>query len=42
MDKNKKSILILGAYGFIGNALFKDLGNDGMMKVYGMVRITNL
>ena len=36
MDKNKKSILILGANGFIGNALFKDLSNDGMMKVYGM------
>ena len=36
MDKNKKSILILGANGFIGNALVKDLCNDGMMKVYGM------
>ena len=36
MEKNKKSILILGANGFIGNALVKDLCNDGMMKVYGI------
>ena len=36
MDKNKKSIIILGANGFIGNALLNDLCNDGMMKVYGM------
>ena len=36
MDKNKKSILILGANGFIGNALLNDLCNDGIMKVYGM------
>ncbi|MBI28644.1 MAG: NAD-dependent epimerase/dehydratase family protein [Pelagibacteraceae bacterium] len=36
MNKNQKSILILGANGFIGNALVKDLCNDGTMKIYGM------
>ena len=36
MDKNKKSILILGANGFIGNVLVEDLCDDGMTKDFGM------
>ena len=37
MDKNKKSIIILGANGFVGNTLLNDLCNDSMMKVYGNI-----